>query len=223
MTVATLCKEAALRLTGEQPAAIFGNSEKFASELAVACNEGAVHIAQSHDWERLKTLHTITGDGVTTSFTLPADFDRMPLKIRLVPSWQVGDLPRMDDISDTLDPFQPVNYSWSLAGKTIKLNMAVPNGATVKFFYISNLIYNNKTLALATSDGDAFDLGEGALKLELMWRWRADKRLEYSEDMANAGIALERLSASDGGRRVLESGRGYKIGATVAYPFRIVP
>jgi hypothetical protein len=61
--------------------------------------------------------------------------------------------------------------------------------------------------AAFTADADAFVLPERLLKLDLIWRWRALKRMEYSEDMVNFNMAMEKAISKDKGTRILVAGR----------------
>ncbi len=80
MTVLQACQTAGLRLTGTRPPTVFSTNDRFSAELADLATETAIGIATAHDWQVLTKKHTIPGDGVTTSFALPSDYDRMPIK-----------------------------------------------------------------------------------------------------------------------------------------------
>lgn len=74
-----------------------------------------------------------------------------------------------------------------------------------------------------TQDDDVFVLSERLLTLSLIWRWRAQKRMEYSEDLTNFEVALDAAATRDKGARILavgaERGRqGFGAGASMAYP-----
>jgi hypothetical protein len=47
-------------------------------EIVDLLNEVA-RIMQSHDWQALTKIHTITGNGTDTAFPVAADYDRMAL------------------------------------------------------------------------------------------------------------------------------------------------
>lgn len=57
-----------------------------------------------------------------------------------------------------------------------------------------------------TEDDDVFVLSERLLTLSLIWRWRAQKRMEYSEDLTNYETALATATANDKGARILVTG-----------------
>lgn len=57
-----------------------------------------------------------------------------------------------------------------------------------------------------TQDDDVFILSERLLTLSLIWRWRAQKRQAYDEDLTNYETALATASGSDKGARILVAG-----------------
>lgn len=58
-----------------------------------------------------------------------------------------------------------------------------------------------------TDDNDVFVLSERLLTLSLIWRWRAQKRMEYSEDLTNYETALATAVGTDKGARVIVVGK----------------
>jgi hypothetical protein len=58
-----------------------------------------------------------------------------------------------------------------------------------------------------TDDNDVFVLPERLLTLSLIWRWRAQKRMEYAEDLTNYETALATAAGTDKGARILVVGR----------------
>lgn len=73
--------------------------------------------------------------------------------------------------------------------------------------------------AAFTDDNDVFVLSERLLTLSLIWRWRSQKRMEYSEDLTNYETALEKEAATDKGARIQTVGRQrIASGAAFAFP-----
>lgn len=224
MTVLTACGLAGERLKGEAPASLFTSPTQFAKELRNLANESAVAILRAHDWRKLTKTATITGDGSTTAHSLPSDYDRMPKKA------DVYDVTTSSPIVPLSDPdeylrIQIENFSsmspgfWILQGGYMNVYPAIASAATVKYPYIRNTVFTGGTKTQATADADTFDLPERLLTLDLIWRWRAQKRLEYSEDMQNFNIALSEEINHDKGSRILTVGKPRSYGnVTIAYP-----
>jgi hypothetical protein len=75
--------------------------------------------------------------------------------------------------------------------------------------------------AAFTADDDTFVLDERLLTLDCIWRWKAQKGLEYAEHMQNAEIARSKAISDDKGPRILVQGRR-RLSLPVAYPGTIL-
>lgn len=211
MTVLSCCQSAALRLLGVKPTTIFSSSGTFEMELAELSTETAIAIAKAHDWQKLTKLATLQGDGTTTTFDLPSDYDRM-VKGGNVHSHlyttglfrAVQDLDEWVFLGDQIATGAP-GY-WIIVGGQMQFLPALPSNETARFYYVSNQIVSSNQTAF-TGDSDAFLLSERLLTLGLIWRWRAQKRMEYSEDMNNFEIALSEEIGRDKGARILAIGK----------------
>jgi hypothetical protein len=235
VTVLSAAQDAGFRLQGVKPSTLFSTSDQFSLELAGLANSVAVdNIAKSYDWRGLTKLCTLTGDGVKIAFDLPTDFERMPMVAEVHSlAWKTAKFRAVQDldewlyIQDNLVTGTPGN--WIMLGGQMQIFPAMPIGETARFYYISNQV-----VALAagqpgtktgfTLDTDALALPERLLTLGLIWRWRSQKRMEYSEDLANFEIAKSEEITKDKGRRVLTVGRQRATtNASLAYPGRLGP
>ena len=116
---------------------------------------------------------------------------------------------------------------WIILDNKIQVTPTPSTGNNGKFYYLSNKIVTasgGTTKTEFTVDTDSFGLDERLLTLDLIWRWRAQKRLEYAEDMRNFDVAMEEASGRDKGNRIIKMGR-QRMGAHVdiAYPGSILP
>ena len=190
--------------------------------MRVQANEAAIDIAEAYDWQRLTKLATVTGDGSDTSFPFPTDYDRMVMKTNLAGQDSNIDLVKSRDL-DQWAYFQnhastSVPGHWLIIGGEIQFDPAPALGVEYSYYYISNQIVSGNK-ATFTTDSDEFLLSERVLKLGVIWRWRASKRMEYAEDMENFNVALSKAITKDKGSRVLVAGRmRYPMGTTAAYP-----
>lgn len=221
MTVLGALQSAARRLIGERPATIFSATGDFEAELADLATEVAVDVMKAHDWQRLKVLNTLTGDGVTTSFPLPSDYDRMLLKGDVHPinslTWRYQ---RAEDEDQwlTLQDFNLTSPgAYIIIGGTMQFAPAIPTGETARFYYISNNIATGK--AAFTLDSDVFLLPERLLTLGVIWKWKAQKRKDYGEDLKNFEIAQGQEIGRDKGSRIIIVGN-QRMSANIqpAYP-----
>lgn len=227
MSVLDAAKSAAIRLSQTPPASLFTTTDTFALEMANLATDVAIDIAKGHDWQALTKLATLTGDAATIAFPLPSDYGRMLIKGKLHSlRFQTAvfrparDLDEWLYLNDFLTTGTPGN--WVILGGKMQIFPAMPANETARFYYISNLI--NGTDAAFKADTDTFVLSERLLTLGLIWRWRAMKRLEYSEDLQNYEIALSEEVNRDKGSHVITVGRQrYPSDVGIAWPGQISP
>lgn len=224
MPIRDAMQSAAVRLVGRRPSGFFTSPETFELELCDLVTDVAVAIMRAHDWQRLTKLHTITGDGATIAWPLPDDYDRLRLWGDVHSgewTWRyqpVDDLDRWIDIQSSEATLSP--GWWTILGGQFQSFPAIPTGEEAKFYYVSNWIADTK--AAFSSDDDEFLLDNRLLTLGLIWRWRAQKRMEYAEDLQSYEIALSELAAKEAGQRaIIRSGSRRPLSAGIAYPWEL--
>lgn len=208
MTILAALQSASVRLIGRKPATFFSSTAKFEVELVNLANEVAKSIADGHDWQGLMKTHLIAGDGVTTAFPLPADYDRQLLDSNIYDAsnwaWGYRRVVRYDEFLY----LQVRNFTmitpgwWILMDDQIQFLPAPGPDAQAKFLYISKNIAtdeNGSEKASFTADGDTFFIDERLLTLGIIWRWREQKRLDYASDQANFDQLFSHLSNRDSG------------------------
>lgn len=231
MSALTAIQNACAIIPLSRPDVVFSGQEREHFELQVLANTAADHIAKDYEWQKLKLVATIEGDGSTEDFDFPADYDRMLKKAELRTSQHVTALTHITDSDQWLDmairQFNQIAGSWTIYGGQIHIKPAPVNDEQVKFFYMSSKWARdtNDTLKAAfTADDDTFLLSEKLLELCMIWRWRANKGLAYAEDLSNYEDAKEKLITADKGSRILTIGRArMPFDAQVAFPGVIVP
>lgn len=206
MTIQTAVSSASLRVIGSAPAAVFSSTEQIAVEMRDLAQEVAADIAVSHEWRDLTQIATFTGGA---SFPKPADYDRMlsGQGVQDGTSWLWGYVP----FASVSEYMAAINGQlalspggWIILGGEFKFWPAAVGSAT--FPYQSNLIVRASDAtpkAAFSADTDTFVLPERLLTLGLIWRYRAQKGLDYSEDLATYEDALARAQNNDKGARVL--------------------
>lgn len=229
MTVLSACQEASKLMGLSAPSQVYGSTSRYEVELQAIANDAAKAIAKAHDWRKFTTLQTHAGDATKTAFDMPSDYDRMPLKaaVYLTSSKQqmtpVLDLDQW--LRNRLESFIGVVGEWIILGGQMQIYPAMGSTDSAKFYYQSNKIITQDggtTKAAFTADTDTFRLDERMLSLEIIWRWRAMKGLEYAEDLQNAEIAKAQEIARDKGSRILTIGKArMPDDATYAYPFAL--
>lgn len=230
MTVLSAAQSAMIRLVGKKPTTLFGSQDQMEVEIADLATDVAVDIAGSNDWRALTKLYTITGDGVASSFDLPPDYDRMALaqSVHDPNNWFWG-YSRVTDLDEwiqiTTSGFFGIVPGWwiILAGK-MQFAPVPADGAQATFPYVSRNVGVSATstpIAAFTKDDDSFVLDERLLTLGLIWRWKAQKGLEYAEDLANFEKAFSESAARDKGATAIRgrSWLGRRPRTSIAYPW----
>lgn len=228
MTILSAIQEACTVIGLAVPTTVFSSTEREHVELAALANEMAKRIAfDGHDWTALKTLATLTGTGAATTFPLPTDYKRMLKKTRLWPSaTPYTPLTHYPDTDQWL-ALQTQNFltgfgSWTLIGTNVCIIPAVANAATVKFYYITNLIAHPATgsnKVAFTLDSDAFLLDERVLKLGIIMQWKINKGLMITEERDDFETALAATIGADKGSTSITIGRQRGMTADVmAFP-----
>ena len=225
MSLQTVVTSAAIRVAGTAPSAVFSSTDQIAVEMRDLVQDAAVDIAASHDWRDLTMIASFTGDGVTETFNKPLGYDRMAQGSNVSdPAPWLWNYSAMSSVSDWMAARDAAWISpgcWIILGGKFQFYPA-PSGKA-EFPYISNLIVRDTNDLLKTEftlDTDTFVLSERVLTLGLIWRYRAQKGLDYSEDLATYGIALSQAQARDGGARVIRKvDRFNSFGAGPAWPW----
>lgn len=230
MTVLSCITDVATRIGIAVPSEVFAGTDRTSVELKEAINEAANGIRDDVDWQRLKQIQTMTGDGSYTAFDLPSDYARMLKKAALIPS----DTPHqpLHHVLDTdewlrmeLEEVQSIVRRWTIYQNQVHISPTLDSGITVKFFYISNKLWvatggSTPTKSAATLDTDEFFLGDRILKLSLVWRWKAAKGRAYEQDKQDYELALDTLAGTDKGSRTIRVGRSrIPADVTLAYPW----
>lgn len=230
MSVLTAIQEACAEALGISPVptAIYGASTRLAVELSALANDVAADIIAEHEWQKLRTIRTITGDGTTADYDMPSDFDRLPRTKSLWSSRLGSRYCHIEDLDqwlgmDVLNYDQAMN-AWTIYGDQIHFKPTPSSGETISFWYQSNLIARpsggGANKAAFDADGDTFRLSERLLKKGIIWRWRASKGLPYAEHQEDYEIVKERLIGADGGARgILKQPEAMnRDGVRIAYP-----
>lgn len=233
MTVLSAIQRACTPIGLGVPTAVFSSTEREHLELQDVANTVAGDMADFYDWQILKAIATITGDGTTTAFSLPSDYGRMLKKAELRASTFPGS--PLEHITDT-DEWLRIVVSgmtagigqWTIYGNQIQILPALANAATAKYFYIKNTIVDpasGSDKARFDMDTDTFLLDEGCLELGIIYKWKRNKGLPYAEELQDYNDKLAERAGNDKGSKILVVGR-QRFGnsaAEYAWPGTIVP
>jgi hypothetical protein len=230
MTVLSAVQAAAVQgLALERPTVLYSGTTRELVELKSIANAAAESISREYDWQKLKRVATITGDGSQTAFSLRSDYDRMTHEARLwsdrfsAPLNHIVSQDQWQGLT-TLGEFTTYG-SWILYGGQIHIMPAPADGETITYFYMSNLYAENSggtNIAEFSADDDTFRLDETLLKLAVIWMFKQQKGRPYAEDLATFEREKERRVARDGGSKILAIGQPRRPrDADIAWPLSV--
>jgi hypothetical protein len=225
-TILEIGEEAALKLGIDQPTELFGATNREDKELFLAIKEAAEDLLQGHEWQLLRTINTITGDGSDLDFALPSDFDRLVTDPQMYTSefeTALTFVPEADDwLRYEVQSYDFVINVWTIYQDQIHTKPALGSGVTAKHWYVSNLIFNDisagSTSATITADDDTFRLDDVALRLGAIYKFRQNKGQPYAEEMADYEKRKALLVYRDGGKPVIRSRPAIGRGVKLSYP-----
>ena len=231
MTILSAMQSAAVRLVGYRPSVFFTSSEQFELEISDLVNEVAQDICKYSDWQALTKVHNIPTDGVTDVFPTPDDYDRQLLvtDIRDMNGWALGycHVPSVNDFIDyRLDS---ALGSWTIYQNQFHFSRPPAIGDSATFPYISlNYAINQagNPMPEFASDTDEFIIrgAERLLTLGLVWRWRENKKLDYTGDQEAFMMLIDQLAAKDKGSNVQRSRSSTltgRLNTRAAWPFTL--
>ena len=216
MTIQNAVNTASLRVVGTVPSAVFSSTDQVIVEMRDLAQDVAEDIARSHDWRDLTRIAEFNGDGATVAFPKPADYDRMlvtaDVRDKNAWFWDYYEFPTVSEFMLARSAgFQMLSPGgWIILDGQFQFTPA-PTGIA-NFPYISrNFVaaQDGTRKASFTEDSDTFLLDEGILSLGLIWRYRAQKGLDYSEDMASYELRLSQAQSRDAGAQTITSRRRF--------------
>lgn len=212
MTVASAMQSASLRVAGERPTTFFGSSDQLALEMCDLVNDVARDVSEYQDWQRLTRVYSITGDGATETFPMPDDYDRQLINADMqdLQSWAWG-YEHITDINDFLYQRQRgmilTPGAWIIYGGLIHFTPSPAGDASFPYISKNYAVGSDQQRKPAfDADTDSFILDEHLLTLGLVWRWREQKKLDFTGDQANFEKALNERGAKDAGSKVIRYG-----------------
>jgi hypothetical protein len=231
MTILSVIRNVTMFISLSRPDVVFSSTEREHLELQALANKSAQYIAGDYEWQALKTMATLAGDGATMAFPFPNDYERMLKKAELWSSRLATPLTHVVETDHWLEldirQFGFAAGAWSIFGDRINIKPAPVSGEVVKFFYMSSKWASDNAgvpKVAFTNDDDDFRLSERLLGLCMVWQWKAAKKLPYAQEQDDYENEKEKLIAADKGSRILRVGRArLPRDVNVAYPIAIVP
>ena len=216
MAILDAMQKAAQRLVGYKPATFFasGQDQGIEPDLCDLINEVARDVVASNDWQGLTKVAYFTGNGTTEEFAKPTDYERQLVRtdIQDPNNWVFGYY-HCTDINEFLwrknRGLGPWPGIWILYGDQFHFWPAPGDQQLAQWPYISNAYGNRASDGAAisefTRDDDTFKLPERLLTLGMIWRWRENKKMDFTGDQEAFMKAISEYSAKDKGSTIIRS------------------
>lgn len=214
MTILSIVQDASMKIGLEKPDAVFASTDRDMLEMQEVIADAASDILSCHDWQKLQTIKTITGDDASEAFALPTDYERMLEGASMWSSkwtWAFNHIVNPDTwLEYQVVPYTFVNGNWMLYGNEIHVLPIMLSTETLKFFYVSNLIVTNaasSAISAFSTDTDTFNLDEKLLRLAIIYKWKQKKSQAHAQEMDDFEAYKIYLIGKDAGSKPVVSGR----------------
>lgn len=216
MTALSIVQSACGRMSLDKPTALFSSTNQLDIQLRDLLNQGMIDLAKRCAWTKLtgeKTFTTVATEIQTSA--VPSDFlfyvdDTM--WNRTTNRKILGPLNSQEWQQIKAGPLYTSIYSsFRFRGGDILITPTATAGQTIAYEYVTNLIAENaagSAIASFSTDTDTSILEEELLALDLIWRFKKSKGLEYGEDFNAFESNVELAISRDGGKRTLNLGKG---------------
>ena len=216
MSLLTIIQGVYQRLSFTQPVSIIGNTDQLAVQMLALTQDIGDELIERWDWQRLKGAAApvqFTGNGVTATFALPADFKSLSPSDTFVSSvYPTLTLPGPVGESDLLrmkaTPFALQPSAWRRLGNSIEFYPVLQLNEVVTYVYAGNYWITDVTgvtpKATFTADSDLVRLSERLIRLGVLWRFKRAKGLDYGQENEDFERSFTRLSASENQNDMVE-------------------
>jgi hypothetical protein len=226
MSILTAVSDAMVLCGLPQPSGVISNPDPTVTKFVAFAQNEVELTGSDYNWRNLNIALSLTGDGTTTLFALPSDFERA-LQGNFLFSNKYPSIPLQGPVSSQellalkALPVTPARPVWRLIGGLLEIWPALSANETVSGEYRStNAIVSGDGLTRKprwTSDSDYALFPEIIVRLGLIWRWKQSKGLDYGEDFKTYQMERDKKAGHEAGGRVVNMSTGLRI-AEDQYP-----
>ena len=217
MSLLTIVQDACALVGIDVPTSVVSSTDATYTQFVYLAQFEGDELMRKHKWREQKVAADFTGDGTTTTWALPEDFDRFTTEQRRESSVLLGlDGPVSDDefLDAQVRGWNPTIPYFRRFNGNIETVPAVADGQMIRFEYISSywITDSGGTLkARFTADSDLSLLPDRLVTLGLVWRWKRAKGLDYAEEFRTYQMEKLQQARVDGGtpRLRMSEGRDY--------------
>lgn len=222
MSILTATQDAMVLCGQPQPSSVVSNTDPTVLKFLAFAQIEAEETGSEYNWRNLNIAMTMTGDGTTTQFALPSDFERIlqgqPLWSNKTPTIPLqGPISSQDLLALKAFPVTPIVPVWRLIGGQIEFYPALASGEIVNGEYRSyNPIVSGDGVtrkARWSNDSDYTLFPEIILKLGLIWRWKQSKGLDYAEDFRSYSMERDKKAGHEAGAKIVRMTNTWNVGS----------
>lgn len=223
MTVLSIVQGASLALSLPRPTNLSGAATPIAQTMVQLSTMGGKILAGSHDWQILTYTRTFTPLAqITQTGHPPAGFKRFSPQAKIWDvtrrRWLNGPLSQaqwLALISGTVVPTWP--FYWTQQGGVLQIWPAPTTDDSFRYGYVSrNWVRPSGAFTDGSQDtaewvnptDDAL-ISEDLLLLDLIWRFKQAKQLDYAEDLSTFEREKEKAIARDRGPVIVSTAAAY--------------
>lgn len=222
MSILSIVQAAAIRCgITPFPTSAVSNTDQNIQQLVIFAQDAGRELMERANWVNLDTAGTVTGDGISTLFLLPQDWDRFSpsdksprgaLVSNKFPLWPLEGPINTEDLNLLKAlPASTLRPVWRIIGGALEIWPALALGEIVTFNYYSSFWIMNapRTVSRATwqADDDFGLINEDTTMKGSLWRWKASKGLQYAEEFRSYEQSLARNANQQMTERVVSTSR----------------
>lgn len=214
MTALSIIANATARLGLNVPSVVFASTDQQVIQLRTLMNQEGLEVSSRHNWVVLQTQWEFST--VATAIQVSAiasDFDHIindSMWDRTSDRPVYGPLNAQEWQREKAGPtFTSVYYAFRFRGTDLMMTPTPASGLSVFYEYVSTLWAENASgsgLTVMTADTDVSRMPEEMITLGVIWRFKAAKGLDYSQDYKTYSDFVEESVARDGGAPMLNLG-----------------
>lgn len=210
MSLLSIVNDIALSVGLDETTSVISNEDSTYGQIKRFIEQEGDELSRYYDWRSLKENGVFTGDGTTTQWDLPADFDRLvpgdALWIVGRPMWPVeGPISDEDMLAIQAGPTRPAFGCWRMFEQQVEIYPAPADGIVYHLmYYRTNWVQPSDRTAFKarfTDDTDVSAIPERLLVYGGIWRWKRAKGLDYAEEFRTAQLERLKAARNDGGLR----------------------
>jgi hypothetical protein len=233
MSLLSIVQDSMVQCGFSSPSTVYSNTDDLVTLFVRLSMAEGDSLSRAYDWRALKVLGQLTGDGTSTDFDLPTDFDRFVTGYPIYkdesasgPLQQVSDDQMMAMKAMITRPVLPV---WRLLGDTIEFYPALDDGDVYKLeyrtkYWITDELGTSRRARWA-ADTDISVMPDRLITLGCVWRFKQAKGFDYAEDFRTYRIEVAKAASVENGRMTLRA-RSHFVGDYSDAPFadpRVIP